>query len=127
MSSSWCCRTYSTLIGQGKGSKTRLQQVVDWAGGPDFDGCLVFDEVSPRISDLFPQCQQHISVSVSSQNDILSVTEAGGVSVQCHKAKNFVPGKEAQSTKVLSLALPVVISHRLVLFILGLSKAEKNS
>ena len=42
-----CCRTYSTLIGQGKGSKTRLQQVVDWVGGKDFDGCLVFDEVGP--------------------------------------------------------------------------------
>ena len=40
------CRTYSTLIGQGKGSHTRLQQVVNWVGGPDFDGCLVFDEVS---------------------------------------------------------------------------------
>lgn len=44
---------------KGKG---RLQQVVDWCGGPSFDGCIVFDE--------------------------------------CHKAKNFVPGKEAQSTKV---------------------------
>ena len=42
-----CCRTYSTLIGQGKGSKTRLQQVVDWVGGREFDGCLIFDEVSP--------------------------------------------------------------------------------
>ena len=40
------CRTYSTLIGQGKGSNTRLQQVVNWVGGPGFDGCLVFDEVS---------------------------------------------------------------------------------
>ena len=45
-----CCRTYSTLIGQGKGSKTRLQQVVDWVGGKDFDGCLVFDEVSSCAS-----------------------------------------------------------------------------
>ena len=36
-------------------------QVVAWAGGPAFDGCLVFDE--------------------------------------CHKSKNFVPGKENQSTK----------------------------
>ena len=54
-------RTYTTLISQMKG-KGRLQQVVDWCGGPSFDGCIVFDE--------------------------------------CHKAKNFVPGKEAQSTKV---------------------------
>lgn len=55
------CRTYTTLISHVKG-KGRLQQVVDWCGGPAFDGCIVFDE--------------------------------------CHKAKNFVPGKEAQSTKV---------------------------
>lgn len=55
------CRTYTTLISNVKG-KGRLQQVVDWCGGPSFDGCIVFDE--------------------------------------CHKAKNFVPGKEAQSTKV---------------------------
>ena len=55
------CRTYTTLISHVKG-KGRLQQVVDWCGGPTFDGCIVFDE--------------------------------------CHKAKNFVPGKEAQSTKV---------------------------
>lgn len=39
-----------------------MQQVVDWLGGPTFDGCLVFDE--------------------------------------CHKAKNFTPGKEGSSTKV---------------------------
>ena len=55
------CRTYTTLISHVKG-KGRLQQVVDWCGGPSYDGCIVFDE--------------------------------------CHKAKNFVPGKEAQSTKV---------------------------
>jgi len=52
---------------RGKG---RLQQVVDWCGGPSFDGCIVFDE--------------------------------------CHKAKNFVPGKEAQSTKVSTVTLPPV-------------------
>ena len=56
-------RTYSTLIGSGaKGKCSRLQQVIDWVGGPSFDGCIVLDE--------------------------------------CHKAKNFVPGKEGQSTKV---------------------------
>ncbi|EIE19331.1 hypothetical protein COCSUDRAFT_19644, partial [Coccomyxa subellipsoidea C-169] len=57
--------TYTTLIQQpakGKNGKSRLQQVIDWVGGPDWDGCLIFDE--------------------------------------CHKAKNFTPGKEAQSTKV---------------------------
>ncbi|KAK9915021.1 hypothetical protein WJX75_003704 [Coccomyxa subellipsoidea] len=57
--------TYTTLIQQpakGKNGKSRLQQVIEWVGGPDWDGCLIFDE--------------------------------------CHKAKNFTPGKEAQSTKV---------------------------
>ena len=56
-----CCRTYSTLVSHVKGS-SRLDQVVSWVGGPDFDGPLIFDE--------------------------------------CHKSKNFVPGKEAQSTRV---------------------------
>jgi hypothetical protein len=42
------CRTYMTLIGQGKG-RTRLQQVMDWCGGPDFDGPLIFDEVLPPL------------------------------------------------------------------------------
>ena len=42
--------------------QSRLQQLLDWCGGADFEGCLVFDE--------------------------------------CHKAKNFVPGKETASTKV---------------------------
>lgn len=55
-------RTYSTLISNHKG-RSRLQQVIDWVGGPDFSGVLCFDE--------------------------------------CHKAKNFVPGKESQSTKVI--------------------------
>lgn len=40
------CRTYTTLIQQGKG-RTRLQQVMDWCGGPDWDGPLIFDEASP--------------------------------------------------------------------------------
>ena len=35
-----------TLIGQGKG-RTRLQQVMDWCGGPDWDGPLIFDEAGP--------------------------------------------------------------------------------
>ena len=45
-----------------KGQGSRLQQVIDWLGGPSFDGCIVLDEA--------------------------------------HKAKSFVPGKEAQSSKV---------------------------
>ncbi|XP_064614960.1 uncharacterized protein LOC135479136 [Liolophura sinensis] len=61
--------TYATLVsavqrgGSVNGTKqSRLQQLVDWCGGENFDGCLIFDE--------------------------------------CHKAKNFVPGKEQASTKV---------------------------
>lgn len=37
------CRTYSTLVSNVRG-RSRLQQLVDWLGGPGFDGCLVFDE-----------------------------------------------------------------------------------
>ncbi|XP_064639306.1 uncharacterized protein LOC135494911 [Lineus longissimus] len=61
--------TYATLVSsvqRGTGTNatkhSRLQQLIDWCGGRDFDGCLIFDE--------------------------------------CHKAKNFVPGKESASTKV---------------------------
>ena len=38
-----------TLIGQGK-ERTRLQQVIDWCGGPDWDGPLIFDEATPLSS-----------------------------------------------------------------------------
>jgi hypothetical protein len=36
--------TYSTLVSGGRGKQSRMQQVMDWLGGADFDGCLVFDE-----------------------------------------------------------------------------------
>ncbi|XP_062605521.1 uncharacterized protein LOC134267315 [Saccostrea cucullata] len=71
--------TYATLVssvqrGVFNGAKqSRLQQLVNWCGGEEFDGCLVFDE--------------------------------------CHKAKNFVPGKEQASTKV---ALAVTTIQRLL-------------
>mmetsp|Transcript_37967 Transcript_37967/g.61745 ORF Transcript_37967/g.61745 Transcript_37967/m.61745 type:complete len:1109 (+) Transcript_37967:282-3608(+) len=35
--------TYSTLV-SSKGKIARYQQIVDWVGGKDFEGCLVFDE-----------------------------------------------------------------------------------
>ncbi|KAJ8030843.1 Protein FORGETTER 1 [Holothuria leucospilota] len=61
--------TYATLVSsvQRGGSsfssrQSRLQQLMDWCGRDQFDGCLIFDE--------------------------------------CHKAKNFIPGKEQNSTKV---------------------------
>ncbi|XP_069103404.1 protein strawberry notch homolog 1-like isoform X2 [Argopecten irradians] len=68
--------TYATLVSSVyrgsaiSGSKTsRLQQLVDWCGGPEFQGCLIFDE--------------------------------------CHKAKNFVPGKEHASTKVAMAVMSI--------------------
>ena len=32
--------TYTTLVGPGTKSRTRLQQIIDWCGGEQFDGCL---------------------------------------------------------------------------------------
>ncbi|XP_074658013.1 uncharacterized protein LOC141910988 [Tubulanus polymorphus] len=62
--------TYATLVSsvqRGTGGisasrQTRLDQLINWCGGKDFEGCLIFDE--------------------------------------CHKAKNFIPGKEQNSTKI---------------------------
>ncbi|XP_049546223.1 protein strawberry notch [Anopheles darlingi] len=40
--------TYSALIGESQSTtgkyKTRLKQLLQWCGGPDFDGLIVFDE-----------------------------------------------------------------------------------
>ena len=40
--------TYSTLVSATSGQKakggSRLSQLVDWCGGPSFEGCLMFDE-----------------------------------------------------------------------------------
>ncbi|GMH33357.1 hypothetical protein BSKO_01191 [Bryopsis sp. KO-2023] len=35
--------TYSTLISSTQ-KRSRLDQIVDWVGGEEFDGCLIFDE-----------------------------------------------------------------------------------
>jgi hypothetical protein len=56
--------TYHTLIGKmgrgkkgndestaGEASKTRLDQIIDWCGGEDFDGLLMFDECH-KVSQL---------------------------------------------------------------------------
>ena len=32
--------TYQTLIGKQKGGKTRLDQLIQWCGGEDFDGLI---------------------------------------------------------------------------------------
>lgn len=72
--------TYATLVSSvqrggvfSTSKHSRIQQLVNWCGGDNFDGCLIFDE--------------------------------------CHKAKNFVPGKEQNSTKV---ALSVATIQRLL-------------
>ncbi|KAK7504954.1 hypothetical protein BaRGS_00003982 [Batillaria attramentaria] len=43
--------TYATLVSSvqtgakfSTARKTRLQQLIDWCGGPEFEGCLIFDE-----------------------------------------------------------------------------------
>lgn len=41
--------TYSSLIASSEKGRSRLQQLVQWCG-PDFDGLLVFDEVSRLIA-----------------------------------------------------------------------------
>ena len=33
--------TYQTLIGKQKGGKTRLDQLIQWCGGEDFDGLIM--------------------------------------------------------------------------------------
>jgi hypothetical protein len=94
--------TYSTLIsktGRGKNDggaqvKTRLDQVVDWCGGEEFDGLLMFDEVSmpdfwsagkPQfvVSPvlLFPILTSIHFLFFSSPSCLLGIS-------QCHKAKN---------------------------------------
>ncbi|ELU02275.1 hypothetical protein CAPTEDRAFT_182178 [Capitella teleta] len=71
--------TYATLVSSVQrgsfvaGKQSRLQQLVSWCGGADFEGCLIFDE--------------------------------------CHKAKNFDPRKEQNSSKV---ALAVTTLQRLL-------------
>ncbi|XP_029633048.1 protein strawberry notch homolog 1 isoform X1 [Octopus sinensis] len=67
--------TYATLVSSVQrgalrgGRQSRLQQLINWCGGKDFDGCLIFDE--------------------------------------CHKAKNFVPGREHASTKVANAVMTI--------------------
>ena len=64
------CRTYHTLISPGKG-KSRLEQVIEWVGGPDFDGAIVFDEAHKVCSSadaatgLLAQLQGYVVVQLS--------------------------------------------------------------
>ncbi|GIL61313.1 hypothetical protein Vafri_15702 [Volvox africanus] len=76
--------TYSTLISQVKG-RSRLQQVIDW---------LVFG----AGTNGGPTAGDGAASALSSWDGLIVLDE-------CHKAKNFVPGKEAASTKVASAVI----------------------
>lgn len=49
----WCTKTIfdltlkvslNLLLSPGGQARSRLQQLVGWCGGVEFDGCLIFDE-----------------------------------------------------------------------------------
>ena len=43
----FCCCFDCVCLCPGKFNstrRTRLQQLIDWCGGPQFEGCLIFDE-----------------------------------------------------------------------------------
>ena len=45
MNNGLICSTYQTLLAESKLSTiSRLSQLVNWVGGSDFDGLLIFDE-----------------------------------------------------------------------------------
>uniref|UniRef100_A0A383VKE6 UBA domain-containing protein n=1 Tax=Tetradesmus obliquus TaxID=3088 RepID=A0A383VKE6_TETOB len=86
--------TYSTLISAGKGGRSRMEQVVEWLVGG---------------TNSSPQPQ----AGSSKAGDAAAAAAAAGAQAwdglivldECHKAKNFTPGKEAQSTKVASAVI----------------------
>ncbi|CAN0259794.1 unnamed protein product [Ectocarpus sp. 6 AP-2014] len=58
--------TYSTLASgrpNAVGKKTRLEQLIDWCGGKDFEGCLVFDEAHKAKN--FNSSKEELSTKVS--------------------------------------------------------------
>ena len=123
--------TYSTLTSAAKGKQSRLAQVLEWVGGAAFEGCLVFDEChkcdpdSSQSNTCFPQAAPwlhgvyRLGGGWCSSPDVALQDGYEGrgrlVSEVC-RAKNFTPGKEAQSTKVaaavldLQRALPMALS-----------------
>jgi hypothetical protein len=52
--------TYSTLVSAGRGATTRFEQVMKWLGGPDFDGCLIFDECHRYVAS---SCRLSVELS----------------------------------------------------------------
>ncbi|CAB1101796.1 unnamed protein product [Ectocarpus sp. CCAP 1310/34] len=58
--------TYSTLASgrsNAVGKKTRLDQLIDWCGGKEFEGCLVFDEAHKAKN--FNTSKEELSTKVS--------------------------------------------------------------
>ncbi len=99
-------RTYSTLI-----SKGRLAQLVAWVGGPSFDGPIVLDEchkgaalpLSWRVAGCMGSacCLAHYRACMGGVRGHLGHNPCLHFPFCClSAAKNHVPGKEKQSTKV---------------------------
>ena len=96
------------MISPGKG-KSRLEQVIEWVGGPDFDGAIIFDEAHKVCSSA------HTATALPAQVLIYVVIQLSHRHEHacCHthkrtpawQAKNFVPGAEGKSTKVSATVL----------------------
>lgn len=62
--------TYAMLASSGgsKSKNSRLDQIVAWCGGPDFDGCIIFDECHRAkncVSDAIVRCEHRNGGSVA--------------------------------------------------------------
>ncbi|KAF8066309.1 strawberry notch-like protein [Scenedesmus sp. PABB004] len=77
--------TYSTLISAGRGGRSRMDQVLEWLVG---GGAGAASGEAGRAAF----------------REALAAWDGVLVFDECHKAKNFTPGKEAQSTKARAAA-----------------------
>ncbi len=113
-------RTYSTLISAGRG-RTRLQQLIDWVGGAAFEGVICLDEChkgEPQgPAGWEPGLRQGQRLRKGAAGVLLGPRRATAPAPRppyshllparrlLSAAKNFVPGKEKQSTKVSQCVL----------------------
>eukprot|EP00878_Enallax_costatus_P032695 GHUV01035950.1.p1 GENE.GHUV01035950.1~~GHUV01035950.1.p1 ORF type:complete len:643 (+),score=180.98 GHUV01035950.1:954-2882(+) len=81
--------TYSTLISAGRAGKSRMDQVLEWLAGG-----------SSNAAAGGAAAAANIAAAARAWDGLLVFDE-------CHKAKNFTPGKEAQSTKVASAVIEI--------------------
>eukprot|EP00775_Hariotina_reticulata_P007699 gene7699-7898_t len=84
--------TYSTLISAGRAGKSRLEQVLEWLVG------------TPSATTSVGSASAS-AAAATSFSDALMHWEGVLVFDECHKAKNFTPGREAQSTKVATAVI----------------------